>query len=339
MPLGAAWLAHPDRRQYSGIEFAPPGTATTAGYYNLWQGFAVERRPGDCSKFLAHVKDNAARGDEATFKWQMGWWAQIFQQPSIKMETALALRGEQGTGKTKFGEVMGSLIGEPHYHLVASPRYITGQFNSHMASLLVLHADEAFWAGDKKAEGTLKDLISGKTHMLEYKGVDPINVKNFIRLFVSGNLDWMVRWPAFAIGAGRSSTSAKIEMQDHAYFDAIDHEMNNGGREALLDYLLHFDLSQVNLRVVPKTAALLDQQVESMNSEQSWWFETLMRGELPTRPHGINETGICEKSALFANYIAHARTKGASYRSSETKLGMFLAKQLGSKLKTTRGGG
>ena len=39
-------------------------------------------------------------------------------------------------------ETAGSLIGD-HYLLVASPRYITGQFNSHMASLLLLHADEA----------------------------------------------------------------------------------------------------------------------------------------------------------------------------------------------------
>ncbi len=69
--------------------------------------------------------------------------------------------------------MIGSLIGD-HYLLVASPRYITGQFNSHMASLLVLHADEAFWAGDKASVGTLKDLVSGDYHMLEYKGVDPI---------------------------------------------------------------------------------------------------------------------------------------------------------------------
>jgi hypothetical protein len=31
-----------------------------------------------------------------------------------------------------------------------------------MISLLMLHADEGFWAGDKKAEGKLKDLVTGK---------------------------------------------------------------------------------------------------------------------------------------------------------------------------------
>ena len=166
--LGDYWLGHTERRQYAGIEFAPPGSAPAPGYYNLWQGFAVEPRQGDCSKFLAHLKDNAARGDEETYLWIVGWWAQIVQQPSVKMETALVLRGPFGAGKTKIGQVMGSLIGD-HYLLVASPRYITGQFNSHMASLLVLHADEAFWAGDKASVGTLRDLVSGDHHMLEYK--------------------------------------------------------------------------------------------------------------------------------------------------------------------------
>ena len=333
MGAGEYWLSHPKRRSFEGIEFAPPGARIHPGYYNLWQGFTVKPKPGNCSKFLAHVKDNAARGDNETYLWIIGWWAQILQQPTVKMETALAFRGDFGTGKTKIGEVIGSLIGD-HYLSVAAPRYITGQFNSHMASLLVLHADEAFWAGDRKAEGTLRDLVSGKDHMLEYKGVDQIRIKNYIRLYVTGNANWVIpagfkdrRWAVFDMGGGK--------MQDNAYFAAIDKEMDEGGREALLHHLLKFDLKQVNLRVVPKTAALLDQQIESMNAEQAWWMDTLMNGVLPT-PRGVNEANLCLKEALHERYVYHAKQQGAALRSSETKLGMFLTKQLGSELKTVR---
>jgi hypothetical protein len=332
--LGDYWLSHPERRQYGSIEFSPPGFAIRAGSYNLWQGLAVEPKEGDCSKFLAHLRDNAARGDEKTYLWIVGWWAQIVQHPCIKMQTSLVLRGEFGTGKTKIGQVMGSLLGD-HCLLVSSPRYITGNFNAHMASLLVLHCDEAFWAGDKASVGKLRDLVSGDEHMLEYKHVDPIRLKNFMRLFVTGNPDWMVpagfrerRWAVFDM--------SEEHMQDHAYFAAIDHEMANGGREALLHYLLDFDLSQVDLRTIPKTAALLDQQIESMTVEQSWWLDTLTRGELPPRPHGVNEVGVCPKDDLFARYILHARLQGANHRSIETKLGMFLSKQVGAELTTTR---
>ena len=245
---GAYWLDHPQRCQYEGIEFEPGGGRPS--YYNLWRGFTVQPKKGDCSKFLAHVKDNAARGDDETYKWIVGWWAQIFQQPTIKMETAQVLRGALGSGKTIIGRIIGSLLGD-HYLAVASPRYITGQFNSHMASLLVLHADEAFWAGDKKSEGSLKDLVTGTHHMLEFKNVDPIRVKNYVRLFVCGNPNWLIpagfkerRWAVFDMG--------EDHMQDHAYFEAITQEMDNGGREALLYHLLNFDLSKVTLRVIPR---------------------------------------------------------------------------------------
>ncbi|MDI2076508.1 hypothetical protein ABIF68_010400 [Bradyrhizobium japonicum] len=331
--LGDYWLSHPLRRQYGGIEFAPVGGQP--GYFNLWRGFAVTPKAGDCSKFLAHIRDNVACGNDDHYRWIVGWWASIFQLPHLKMETALALRGEQGTGKTKVGQIFGSLIGPAHYLLVSSPRYITGQFNSHMASLLVLHADEAFWGGDKKSEGTLKDLVSGHDHMLEYKGIDPISVKNFVRLFVTGNADWLVpagmrdrRWAIFDMG--------EEHMQDHAYFAAIDDEMNNGGREALLHYLLNFDLSQVDLRSIPRTATLFDQQIESFSSEQAWWLDTLMSGQLPPAVPCVNEIGTCRCNDLYRSYVHHAKQQGVGHRSIETRIGMFLKDQIGADLRHTR---
>jgi hypothetical protein len=152
---------------------------------------------------------------------------------------------------------------------------------------------------------------------------------------VSGNPDWLIpagfqerRWAVFDMG--------EDSIQDHAYFEAIDQEMNNGGREALLHYLLNFDLKQVNLRVIPKTAALLDQKIESMTAEQAWWFETLMRGVLPSRPHGVNEPNVCLRDDLYNTYIDHTQQQGTKHRSTDTKLGMFLHKQLGDELKSAR---
>ena len=75
-------------------------------YYNLWRGFAVEPRKGDCSKFLAHLHDNICQGDDALYAWVMAWFADIFQHPATRCGTSLALRGKQGVGKTKVGEVL-----------------------------------------------------------------------------------------------------------------------------------------------------------------------------------------------------------------------------------------
>ena len=317
--LAKYWLRHPQRRQYEGIVFAPG--RGVPNHFNLWRGFGIEPRPGDCSRFLAHLKDNVCCGDEDLFKWLVAWFAQIIQHPDKKMGTSVVIRGKQGTGKTKVGEVFGSLLGG-HYALVSDPRYVTGRFNSHLVSCLLLHCDESFWAGDHAAEGKLKDLITGDHHFIEYKGKEPIRVRNYVRLLVTGNPDWLVpagfeerRFVALDMG--------EEHIQDKPYFAAIDAEMDDGGREALLHFLLHFDLRSVDLRATPKTAALLDQKVSSMSPEQGWWFDTLARGELPW---GCNEPGRCPASRLFDRYVRHASRQGARRRSIETQLGMFLRK-------------
>lgn len=310
VPLAKHWLQHSQRRQYEGIVFAPK--RGVFGYYNLWRGFAVEPRQGDCSKFLAHLKDNVCSGDTNLYAWVQGWFAQIVQQPDQKMGTSLVLRGPQGIGKTKTGEVFGSVLGE-HYALVSDPRYVTGRFNSHLVSCLLLHCDKSFWAGDHAAEGKLKDLITGDYQFVEFKGKEPIRVSNFVRLFVTGNPDWLVpaafgerRFAVLDVGEGH--------MQDHAYFAAIDAEMNSGGREALLHHLLTFDLSSVNLREIPRTAALLDQQVASLTINQTWWLDVLRRGELPTlrvaAVVGSQKFFHCSCTTLHQHYILRTNQVG-----------------------------
>jgi Family of unknown function (DUF5906) len=185
------------------------------------------------------------------YQWVIGWCADIVQHPARKSSTSLVLRGFQGTGKTIFGKVIGSLLG-PQYLPIADSRYIVGQFNSHLISCPLLHADESFWAGDHAAEGKLKHLVTGDWHMIELKGIEPIKVRNYVRLLVTGNQDWIV--PA----AKEERRFAVLDVgdkhrEDHKYFAAIERQMEAGGREALLHHLLNFDLSQVNLRTIPKT--------------------------------------------------------------------------------------
>jgi hypothetical protein len=325
-PLAKHWMHHPQRRQYEGIVFAPG--REVPNHFNLWRGFAVQPRPGDCSKFLAHLRDNVCCGDEELYRWVVGWFANIVQHPGRKMGSSLVLRGKMGTGKTKVGEVFGSLLGT-HYVLVSDPRYVTGRFNSHLVSCLLLHCDEAFWAGDHAAEGKLKDLITGQDHLIEFKGKEPIKVRNYVRLLVTGNPDWLVpagfeerRFAVLDVGEGH--------MQDKAYFAAIDEQIDSGGREALLDHLLKFDLKGVDLRTIPKTAALLDQKISTLDPMQGWWLDMLMRGELPEQLSDDGPTGIgtCFVSSIFDSYLEHAQKQGVRRRSLEVQMGIFLNKHV-----------
>jgi hypothetical protein len=332
IPLAKYWMSHPQRRQYEGIVFDPSGGGTLRRF-NLWRGFAVEPKPGDCSKFLAHLRDNVCCGDESLYNWVVGWFADIVQNPAKKVGTSLVLRGPQGVGKTKVGEVFGSLLGE-HYALVSDPRYITGRFNAHLVSCILLHCDEAFWAGDHAAEGKLKDLVTGNHHFIEFKGKEAIRFRNYVRLLVSGNPNWLV--PA-GFGERRFATLdvGEDHKEDHAYFAAIDAEMDTGGREALLHHLMHFDLKSVDLRTIPRTAALLEQKISSLDPEQGWWLDLLSRGELPWGCE-LN-SNFCPSDRLFDRYVKHAGRHGVRRKSIQTQLGIFLTKHMPGLRRHTRG--
>jgi hypothetical protein len=193
-----------------------------------------------------------------------------------------------------------------------------------MLSCLLLVADEGFWAGDYTAASKVRDLISGKTHPIELKGKEAEWVDNHIRLLVIGNADWIVpaglkerRFATLDVGEDR--------VQDHAYFAAIDAEMNNGGREALLHHLLNYDLRQINLREIPRTAALVEQQIATLTPDQAWWLDILRRGELP----GLSQDRCCDSSLLYHHYTDHLEQSGRSRKSMETGLGIFLRKVVG----------
>jgi hypothetical protein len=123
---------------------------------------------GSYDIFRDHLLNNVCDGDPELFKYVFGWMAHIVQRPRERPGTALVLIGRRGTGKSKVGEVLGSLF-PAHYFQVDDARYITGQFNEHMASCLLLQAEEAIWAGDKAAEGRLKGLITSEMQMMSPK--------------------------------------------------------------------------------------------------------------------------------------------------------------------------
>ena len=319
--LSALWLNDKRRRQYEGLVFAPL-QEVSATYYNLWRGFAVERDArgaNGCQKFLSHMADNVCNGDPEDFAWVMGWFASIFQRPTEKTGNAIVLKGAQGAGKTIVGKVMGQLLGE-HYTLVSDPRYVTGRFNSHLIKSLLLQLDEATWGGDHVATGKLKDLITGEWQLIEFKGKEPVSVRNYLRLLITSNNDWVVpaglderRFAVFDVG--------EAQMQNHAYFQAIEDEMENGGYGALLEYLLTYDLEETDLHPIPRTQALFDQKLASMTPEMSWWIDVLNEGSLPGDKPG---EGRAPARRLQDAYI-DAKMRGVNRRNSEIQLGVFFA--------------
>lgn len=319
MQLGKYWLTNPNRRQYRTLVFSPGREVPDS--YNLWRGFACEARPGKCDLFLDHVKQNICDGNSEHYEYLMNWMARAVQNPDSPGEVATVLRGKMGTGKGKFIKVFGSLWGR-HFLHVSNSKHLVGQFNSHLRDCVVLFGDEAFFAGDKSHESMLKTLITEEILMVEAKGVDAEPTANYVHLLLASNADWVVPTSAddrrfFVLDVGAS------KAQDPVYFSAIDEEVENGGREALLHMLMTRNISNFEVRNVPKTKALTDQKIQSMGSIEEWWYEKLIDGKIGKNDGWPEEIS---KDDLVHDLNRYFERQKIMRRPSPTALGRFLSK-------------
>lgn len=315
------WLASPMRRTYDGLEFAPQNP--TKGKYNLFKGFPVKPLKGDCSLYLDHIKNIICGGNDEYYQYFISWMADIIQSAENKPGTAIVIRGNQGTGKSIVFKHFGALLAG-HYKIADNARYISGNFNSHLHDCLLLHLEEAFFAGDKKLEASLKEMITGDTVLMEYKGREPLIAKNFARLAITTNSNW-------AVPTGMEERrffileASNEKQQNKAYFGKIADQMKNGGYEALMYHLINCQYDPSSLRTVPKTTALLEQKMHSLSREQDWWFNILKNGVLP---HQNGWTGVCGTDHLHNDLYQHTKLLGGHYRPSKTALGIFIKRMV-----------
>jgi hypothetical protein len=319
-PLGAYWIAHHMRRQFDTMKFMPQGDKQ--GVYNLWRGFNVEPVPGDCSLYLAHIKDNICNGNEVLYDFVIRWMARAIQNPASPGEVAIVIRGGKGTGKSIFANTFGRLFGR-HYLQVSNPSHLVGNFNAHLRDTVALFADEAFFAGDKRHESVLKTIVTEDSLQIEQKGVDVETYPNYIHLIMASNDPHVIRATGderryLVLEAGNRS------KQNKAYFKALIDQLNDGGYEALLYHLQDIDLTDFQVRDVPDTDALREQKMLSMNVDEEWWFRKLQDGRI------LESDGEWSRHAptevIENDFTNYAEKWKFSRRGNATALGRFLTR-------------
>lgn len=317
------WLQHELADHYTEVIFdpgRPPGRCGKA--LNVWKGFAFIPAPGDWSLFRKHLLENIAQGDERAFQWLVNWMAKAVQQPGNPIGTVPILQGLPGTGKSVVARHFGALW-NPHAIELTHANHVSGHFNAHVFGRRFIFIDEGTYGGDKQSAGVLKTRITEPFFLLEAKGVDAIRVANRSVYMIASNNESIVaadigdrRWMVFRVGDGRK--------EDHAFFAAMEAQMQSGGYQAMLYDLLHHNCSVgPDPRTVIRTAALFDQVKRNMQPEARYIFEFLDRGQLP-------DTGRGEANRVSVRQMLHdlrTAVPGSSYVTEET-LGKALRKFL-----------
>jgi Family of unknown function (DUF5906)/Primase C terminal 1 (PriCT-1) len=265
--IGPWWLANPGRREYRALRFEPLKGPEIEGYLNLWRGFGVTPAPGDWSLLRNHVLEVLAGGNDKYAAYIIMWMAWAVQNPDKPAGAALVFKGGEGTGK---GTLARALLHGLH---VLSQQHFTGRFNGQLHQCCLLFADEAFYAGDKKAEGVLKGLITEPTFLIERKGVDVVRVRNRLHVVMASNQDWVIpaahdarRYAVFEV--------ADNHANDKDWFRPMYDQLENGGYEAMLHDLQSMELGDWRPdHDIPQTEALEHQK--QLSDEGAHWREIL----------------------------------------------------------------
>ena len=151
------------------------------GVINLFQGFKYnESKSNDFTPlepFLKHVKEVVCNNDEKKYDYFMKWWANIFQNVTVKNGTMPMIHGAQGSGKSFPIECFCELLGHFALKNVDDLDKVFGKFNGLIASHLVININEPPDANEKfKYLGRIKARLTQTETLQERKGIDSIDV-------------------------------------------------------------------------------------------------------------------------------------------------------------------
>lgn len=318
------WLEHPNRREYMGGVYFKPLEVAPPDKYNLWQGFAYDEREGDLHEgYLNHIFENVCSSDQEVYDYLIKWMAHGIQKANEQGHVAVVLKGKPGVGKSFFAHMYGKLFGV-HYKPVQNADHIFGRFNAHLADACVVFSDEAIWSGDKKNLSALKTIITEAMRITERKGMDANVSKNYVRLIMASNDLEVVNVQAHE----RRFLALEVtenKMQDSGYFKKIANDMEAGGFSSLLYYLNRVDLTDFDVRDVPKTQELHNQSNLSLGPCQEWWLQCLIDGQISQ--YHTNDDGepvweeACPKTQAYVAFTDYAKRSGYSVRNfSKTKM-------------------
>ncbi len=181
------WLKWQYHAKASFATFAPGQPRIHDGMFNFWEGWGAvdDNGLGDVTPFVDlfnHIMQGTTAEEKA---WLMQWFAYPIQHPGTKLYTAVALWGEQGSGKTMLLESVGKVYGHA-YRLVNSPERLFGQFNSWARHTAFMFGDE-ITTNDRKMADRLKGMITSKTLDVERKFVDVDTIPNRMNLCFASN--------------------------------------------------------------------------------------------------------------------------------------------------------
>lgn len=250
--LNAIWKGKLPIRKFEALVYLPGEAEFPDGEsgkrYNIWNDSGIEARQGDVSQFLDHIA--YLFSDEAEREHVLDYFAMLVQKPGQKINYALLVKGDQGTGKSWTGRLMTRIIGAPN---VTTPSNDEVRSNwtgwTEGANLGII--DELMAVGRLDMANRLKPIITEPMLRIENKGFSHYSIPNKLNLMAFTNHDDAVpieqgdrRWlVVFSDAKPRGET----------YYEALFAFLDGQGPAAVKHWLLQRDVKLKPKGMAPST--------------------------------------------------------------------------------------
>tara|TARA_R110000737_G_scaffold58841_3_gene85176 strand:- start:2351 stop:4768 length:2418 start_codon:yes stop_codon:yes gene_type:complete len=288
------WNKNINRRDIKRIAFdARPEGSADPDIFNIWQGYVIMPEDAqvfdedDAQPILDHIFSIWCCEKADLYEYVMNWFAHILQKPWIKVAAMLALQSEQGAGKGVIFEIIGKIMGNAHFLNTASINNIIGDFNGGIEGKVLINLDEAFWGGDVKIQGKMKNLITDPSITINKKNKEAYQVENTTALSAASNNGSMVakekgdrRYVCLKLDdkfAGAETTEIRKHIEGVRGCKGHQQvpETHYG---AFAKVLYNRDITEFRPRKIPTTALGQDQIERGWNGTIKWWFDVLTDG-------------------------------------------------------------
>jgi len=305
------WLRSPERRiiHPRQIKFDPSGASLAPGDVNLFCGWGVEPRQGDCSHLL-RLLNHLCAGDLEMIDFVLRWIALPLQQPGTKMKTSLIFHGDEGAGKNLFFEAVADIYGQ--HSIIIGQEQLDQPYNAWLSRKLFAIADEVISREElRHYKGRLNALITGRSHLINDKWVSLREEPNLINLvFFSNEIQPLILHHSDR----RYAVAWTPPVPDRELHKAVVAEIAAGGISALYWHLLHrVDCSGFTAHAKPPmTAAKADLIDLALPSPLAFW-RAWSGGDLPLRLEPVRS------SDLYMAYRAWMHSNGDRFVVSHTR--------------------
>lgn len=277
------WMSWMGRREVRAIGFDPTDKENK-DIFNIWNGYDISEEiaekfdEDEAQPILDHILDSWCNGDEQSFEYVMDYFAHIIQKPWKKSGVVLALRSKQGGGKGVIISKLGEIIGDNHFCQNSNANYLFGDFNGQLEGKILVNLDEAFWGGDKKMEGMMKNKITERNQTINKKNKEAYMVSDYANYIISTNNDWFAgtteddrRYYCLELN---NKYAGRMTKEKEEYFNPIV----QAPAGAFAKILYGRDLTHFNPRIFKKTKLLQEQVERNHNPVKVWWYKVLQDG-------------------------------------------------------------